>query len=124
MPEIKKKALAWIDKGGGLELWTENKNGGSGWKKTLSKLKTELESPMPPEKKVRAPIEFVRNPWNVGDVYAYQFHTDFAKEKGLFGKYILFQKIGDTEWYSGWILSIIQVFDRVFDETCMERSFL
>lgn len=114
-PEIKEKALGWINKDGGLEHWADTKNEGVGWKKTLSKLREELMSPMAPKKKIRKPIEFVLNPWNVGDVQAYQFHTDFAKERGLFGKYILFQKIGDTEWCEK-TLSIIQVFDRVFDE--------
>lgn len=31
---------------------------------------------------------------NVGDLYAYQFNTDIAKERGIWGKYIVFQKVG------------------------------
>lgn len=116
MPEVKEKALKWIKQSGGLELWEESKNSGAGWKKTLEKLKNQLETPVPPEKKIMKPVEFVRNPWNVGDVYAYQFHTEIAKERGLLGKYILFQKVGNAEWCNGWIFSIVQVFDRIFDE--------
>jgi len=33
MPEVKEKALDWIDKNGGLELWDESKSGRIGWKK-------------------------------------------------------------------------------------------
>ncbi|MGI6746437.1 MAG: hypothetical protein ACOX45_09990 [Acutalibacteraceae bacterium] len=116
MPEVKAKALEWIKKGGGLSLWEESKNSGEGWKQTLHKLKSKLESTMPPEKIIKKPIEFVRNPWNVGDVYAYQFHTDISRERGLFGKYILFQKLENAEWCDGCVLSIVQVFDQAFDE--------
>ncbi len=115
MPEVKEKALKWISKGGGLSLWEKSKNGGAGWKKTLEKLKDNLESSMPPEKIIKNLVEFDRNPWNIGDVYAYQFHTDIARERELFGKYVLFQKVGDSDWFE-WPQSIVRVFDKVFDE--------
>ena len=82
----------------------------------MEKLKTRLESPMPPEKKIRKPEEFIRNPWNIGDIYAYQFHSEKSEQMGLLGKYIPFQKLGDVEWCDGWILSRIQIYDRVFDQ--------
>lgn len=116
IPEVKERAINWIAEEGGLFLWEESKNGGSGWKKTLEKLKATLESPIPREKVIRQPVEFARNPWNVGDVYAYQFHTEIVKARDLFGKYILFQKVGNAEWCEGWIFSIIQVFDKVYTE--------
>lgn len=114
MPEVKQKALDWIEKGGGMTLWEESKSGGAGWKKTLEKLKKQLESTPPPEKTIKKPMEFVRNPWNINDVYAYQFHGERAVEKGVSGRYILFQKIGDVDWYD-LTLSRIQVLDRIFD---------
>jgi hypothetical protein len=113
--EVKEKALEWINNDGGLELWEESKTKGAGWKKTLKKLKSKLESPMPKEKNIRKTVEFVRNPWNIGDMYAYQFHTEIAEKRGLFGKYIVFQKLSDEEWYDNWILSVVQIFDCVFD---------
>lgn len=116
MPEVKSKSLEWIAKDGGIENWEESKNGGVGWIKTLQKLKIKLESPMPQEKVVKKPVVFVQNPWNVGDVYAYQFHTDIAQTRGLFGKYILFQKISNDEWYERCVLSIIQVFDKIYED--------
>jgi hypothetical protein len=116
MPEVKEKALGWIEKGGGLAIWEESKNGGIGWKKTLEKLKIQLASPMPPEKIIKKPVEFIRNPWDIGDIYAYKFHSELSKDIGLFGKYILFQKIADEKWSDGWILSRVQMYDKVFDE--------
>ena len=114
MPEVKKNALAWIEKGGGLDLWEESKSGGAGWKKTLEKLKTKLESPAPPEKVIKNPKEYVHNPWNVGDVYAYKFFSERSKAAGLFGKYILIQKIADALTI-GEMCSCIQIYDKLFD---------
>jgi hypothetical protein len=114
MPEVKEKALAWIEAGGGLELWEESANGGTGWKKTLQKLKLKLESPTPKEKKIRKTVAFETNPWNINDIYAYQFHGPDSKESGLWGKYIFLQKIDEDEYYDKKVYLRIQVFDRLF----------
>ena len=63
---------------------------------------------------MKRPVEFIRNPWNIGDVYAYQFHSKFSEES-LIGKYIVFQKINDDLWYDDMVFSRIQVYDGVFD---------
>lgn len=115
IPEVKERAIYWIEKNGGLELWTESKNRGEGWKKTLVKLKERLESPMPPEKRIKSISPFPRNPWNIGDIYVYQFHSETSKNIGLYEKYIPFQKIGDVEWCDGWILSRIQIYNKAFE---------
>lgn len=115
MPEVKSIALNQIAQKGGSELWEENKRTLARWDNTLQKLKDKLTSSMPPEKTIKKPVEFDRNPWNIGDLYAYQFHTDESKEYDLFGKYIVFQKVGNVEWCDNIIFSAIQVFDRVFD---------
>lgn len=114
-PEVRDTAINFIQKGGGVFIWAESPVGALKWKNTLRKVEEKITSPMPEEKKFRKPVEFERNPWNTGDVYAYQFHTDKAIEDGLYGKYILMQKIGDVEYYEGITFSAIQVFDRVFD---------
>jgi len=115
-PEVKAKALGWIGRSGGLAVWLEGASRGAGWRKTLAALKAELESPQPSEKRIRKPVEFVRNPWGVGDVYAYQLHTDIAARHGLCDWYIPFQKVGDIEWYSGWTQSVVRVYDQAFDQ--------
>lgn len=116
MPEVKEKALVWIEITGGISLWNESRSGGSGWKKTLDKLKRQLESPMPPEKINKKPVEFVRNPWNINDVYAYQLNGEKAGEYGLLGKYVLLQKIGDVDWVDGQVQSRVHVFDKIFNQ--------
>lgn len=121
--DVKEKALYWIEQGGGLELWLENDGKGTGWLKTLEKLKQKLESPMPPEKKIKSPEELDMNPWEIHDVYAYQFHKRASEEKGIFGKYMLIQKIGHEDY---WIAKDkytaamrVQFYDKIFDELPM-----
>ncbi len=115
MPEVKEKALSWISQKGGLELWEDSENRRNNWVKTLYELEEKLCSTMPEEVKINIEEPFVRNPWNIGDIYAYQFHTDLAEKAGLYGKYILFQKIGDCEYYKNEVYSVVQLYDKVFD---------
>jgi hypothetical protein len=115
LSEVKEKALDWIDKGGGIELWNESARGGAGWLKTLEKLKTRLETPMPREKKFTKPPVLDQNPWNLHDIYAYQFHSQESNGYGCFDKYILLQKIGeDSERFESTTMRI-QVYDQLFD---------
>ena len=115
MPEIKRKVVDLINNDTGAVFKEDSDKHILKWKETLLNLKNKLESPMPPEKRIKKPIEFIHNPWNVGDVYAYMFHSSIAVERGVYGKYILFQKIGDIEWYDNITLSIVQVYNKVFD---------
>ena len=126
MPEVEKKAMEWIGNNGGAELWEDSEYGRTDWLKTLSKLKATLQKPMPPEKKIRKPTVINQNLWNIGDVYAYQFHQEYAKERGLDGKYFLIQKIGEDQHVSRYLsvdedltklpfLMRIHVFDKMFD---------
>ncbi len=117
LPEVKAKALEWIEKDGGLELWEESLNGGSGWKKTLNKLRIKLLSSMPPEKKIRKSQEINQNLWNFYDVYAYQFNGKEAVEQGLKDRYMLIQKIGEgVEHFTGELMMRIQILDKIFDD--------
>lgn len=112
---VKKEALNWIEQRGGIDLFRETSNHGKSWEKTLDKLKDKLLSEMPPPKRVKKQQEFNHNPWNVGDIYAYRFHTQIAKEYQLYGQYIPFIKIGEGFDFGNKISSVIRVFDIVFD---------
>lgn len=115
MNSVKENALKFIEEKGSAEHYNNSPKALEKWEMTLQKLKNKLESPVPMPKKYRKPIEFVHNPWNIGDIYAYQFHTDIATENGMYGHYILFQKVGDSKWYDGFEHSVVQVFDKVFE---------
>lgn len=116
MPEVKKKAMFWLEKNGGLDFWEGHAKGQIGWKKTLAKLTDRLNTPQPREKKIESPADFQYNPGNVGDVFAYQFHTAEAKKMGYLGKYILLQKIGVAENGRGLVCPHFFVIDVLFDE--------
>ncbi len=114
-PEVKEKAIFWIKKHGGIEVWENNKSRENSWLKTLDKLEIKLNSPMPEEKIIRKPKEFIRNPWSIGDVYAYMLKSEESKKLGLYGKYVVIQKVADEPYYNGYFSSVIKVFDIVFE---------
>ncbi len=83
----------------------------------LLKLQDKLELSMPKEKKFKNNF-FERNLWNIGDIYAYQFHKDISKNFNLYGKFIVFQKVEELKYQTGkeeWILPRIQFFNQIFD---------
>jgi len=118
MPSVKAKTMEWINKGGGITLWSDGAYS-TEWKMTLEKLKAKLEKPLPPERKIRKPATIKQNLWNTGDVYAYRFHTEESKKYDVFEKYMLIQKIGEGHEY--WAESNsepimqVHVFDKLFD---------
>lgn len=119
MPEVKEKALGWMEKDGGLELWEESKDKDVRWEKTLEKLHVKLESEQPKEKRFRKINIPFQNPWNLNDVYAYRVHKKCVHEDeaAVYGKYILMQKIGEGICSdSDDTIMRIQIFDRLFDE--------
>ena len=114
--KVKARVFRYIEVYGGCELWEEVANGADRWKNTLEELKKQLDSPMPKQRNYRKVKPDVYNPWEIGDVYAYRFSTEYAKEQGLYGKYILMQKIGDAEGCNQLMFSRIHIFDMLFDE--------
>jgi len=118
IPEVKERAMEWINKEGGIALWEESRGGSSGWRKTLEKLRIKLETEQPPEKRFKRKNIPYQNPWNLNDVYAYRIHKEYGpKEKyTMYGKYILLQKIGEAKSRSSSdIVMRIQIYDRLFD---------
>lgn len=83
----------------------------------MQQLEQRLESPMPKWKKVTKPKEINQDPWELHDVYAYQFHEEESQKNGTFGKYILLQKIGVGYNERSYTYGMtVQIFDRLFDE--------
>ena len=71
MPEVKEKALMFINNKGGRDIWEGNLKNISKWENNLKNLEEKLNTPQPPEKTFPKAKDFVSNPWNIGDVYAY-----------------------------------------------------
>ena len=101
---------------GGLELWADSTSKGKGWIKTMQTLEKRLQSPMPAYKKVTKPVVPEQDPWELNDIYAYQFRSEFSKWNGTYGKYALLQKIGTQRiTYFNKLGMVVQIFDKYFD---------
>lgn len=116
-----KKALEWIDREGGINLW-ETKKQKEKWITELSKLKIKLLDNTIPIKKIKKKEKFNHHPWEIGDLVAYKFNSDVAKRKGVYGKFIVFQKIdnclgGSSDYVDDdeYTFSKVIFFNHIFD---------
>lgn len=106
---VKEQALYHIRDGYDVRRWEmENPKGAKERAKVLSELEHKLLSPQPAEKKV-SQYKLYQCEWKEGDVYAYPLVSEYAKEKGIGGRYFLFHKIGETTYWPGHIIPIVRV---------------
>ena len=109
IPWVKEKALYWIEKlrsmfnCQSMDMSVKAKRS-----KTLDDLQAKLLSPQPPVKKT-AKKSIYKCQWKFGDVFAYQLESELAKEKGLYGRYFLIQKVDEGTWHPGHIVPIVYV---------------
>lgn len=109
LPVVKEKALYWIGKDSSmLNCQTIDMSTKAKRKNSLNDLQTKLLSPQPPVKK---PVKkrIYKCQWKFGDVFAYQLESDLAKERGLYGRYFLIQKVDEGIWHPGHIVPIVYV---------------
>jgi hypothetical protein len=115
LPEVKEQALAWLDKGGDLAVWQEeNPTLAVTREKVLRELHQKLNSPQPPEKKI-SHHRLYKCEWKIGDVFAYQFNSQYAKENNFYQKYIYFVKVQEVSWYPGHIVPVVYFYKKVDD---------
>ena len=132
--EVRKRALDWIGRDGGIQFWEEYPDEAKGWKRTLQRLQKKITSPMPKRRNVRKPKPINGDPWNLYDIYAYRFPEDvdihLALDNGseksdalqrftpypsfLKNKYILIQKVGTTSFYKKTIMQV-RVFANIYE---------
>lgn len=106
--EVKKMALDMIENHADIAP-TEQIYGTFSEKKrknTLMQLKEQLLSPQPPMKLPKVP-KLYKCEWQIGDVFSYRLECDLAKERGLYGRHLLFQKIDEETWYPGHIIPVV-----------------
>ena len=114
MPSVKDNALKFIRTFKSTNAMQFSEKQISSWENVIENLFLELTSPMPPRKKISPPKVFDRNPWNVGDIYAYKFHSKKSQSFDLYGKYIVFQKMGNALSFDDLTFSVIQIFNKVY----------
>lgn len=116
LPQVKEQAIDWINKGTDQQKWLfENPKNAQVRDQILGELREKLNSPMPPEKNL-TPYKLYKCEWKIGDVFAYDFSSEYAKETHLLGKYICFIKVEDTIWHPGHIVPNVCVYNYIFDD--------
>ena len=107
--EVKKKALYYLDDMKNLQRWEhENPKMAEKRKQVLNELRKKLNTLQPSEKKV-SQYRLYHCQWKVGDMYAYQLEGEYAKERGLNGKYLLFYKIAESIWWPGHVIPVVYI---------------
>ena len=135
--DVKRKALEFIENDRYGPTFFENESDLKKWQKSVDKIRKEIESDMPPRKKYSKPKVVDCTPWEIGDIYAYQFNEEkIAKREYVssdplpqttgmmtnphYGKYIVIQKVGEAPSYNGDIRNIdcnvVMVFNKIFDK--------
>lgn len=110
LQEVKEKALFYLTDGQESTRWEDaGQKQQRAWEKTLSTLKQKLESPQPPLKRV-SQYRIYRCKWNMGDVFAYRFTSDYSREKGFYDKYVIFRKVSEDTWWPGHIIPVVQFY--------------
>ena len=98
---VKEQALHYIRNGYDVKRWeAEDPPMAKKRVKVLEELTRKLLSSQPTEKKI-VPYKLYRCKWKIGDVYAYQLDSEYAKENGMKGKYLYFVKVDEAVWYLG-----------------------
>lgn len=104
---VKNTALNYLNSADFLEQWKcVNSKIATKRKEALLSLKEKLLSANPSPKKISIP-KLYRCQWKLGDVYAYPLLSDYAKEKGHYGEYFVFYKIGETTCHPGHIIPVV-----------------
>ena len=106
--QVKKQALEIIELGTDLKRWEVNEKLYNKRKEILEKLKEKLLSPQPEEKRMPK-YRTYKCEWENGDVFAYQLKSEYAKEQGLEGRYLIIQKIDEIDWYPCSTIPLVRV---------------
>lgn len=114
LPTVKLNALKFMDQQHEVYCDELDNTKKQPWDEVLRKLSMRLSLEMPQKKEISLLQIFECNPWNIGDIYAYRFHSKKSKEFNVYGKYIAIQKIGEACSYDDKMFSVIQVYNRIF----------
>ncbi len=92
LPEVKNKAIEYIDSGIDLKRWEKDEKQLKQRHNILMKLKEKLNSEQPPEKKI-SKLTLQKSNWEIGDILLYQILNEQLKEHKWYKKYILLKVV-------------------------------
>lgn len=105
--QTKKIAIDLIESGADLNWWIVNRpKDVERRQRELEKIQNDLLNFKPKVKKTHVSEPF-KCTWKQGDVFAHRLDSDFAKNKGLFGQYILVQKVDEVCWNGACVVPIV-----------------
>lgn len=104
---VKQMALSCLDSDGILEPWEKQKDKQKRQQVLLS-VKNSILSPQPPQKVIKQ-YKLYQCTWKIGDVFAYKLESEYAKEKGFFGRYLVLRKVDEGTWHPGHTTPIMHV---------------
>ncbi len=114
--EVGEKTLYWISRNGGSEYWSSNNVLLQKWLCELKQLEERIcNNCISSYYDNLQEMEFIKNPWNTGDIYAFQFNSKKANSVGLLHKYIVIQKIGEIKDLEDDIVTVVQVYNKIFN---------
>lgn len=104
---VKENALKFIDSQIGL-IDKNVSNSSSKKIEYLTQIKTKLLSDQPPAKKNKKRKSFICE-WKKGDTFAYKLTSDYALQKGMFNRYLIFHKVAEDIGYPDEIFPVVWV---------------
>lgn len=113
LPDVKEKAMLFVNQDTMAEGWSECGQHTERLK-VLHELAEKLNSEQPALKKIRKRRTY-QCKWQLGDVFAYRFSSDYSKKEGMFGKYFAFRKVSEDTWWPGHVIPVIQIYDSISD---------
>lgn len=120
LEKVKIKALRCIDTGEDIERWRESSQSNLRKRQEmLSKLKEQLMSEQPEPKKIRIVRPYICS-WKIGDVYALPIKNENNRKILSNNKYILFHKVGESNWYPYHVIPIVRV--KLTDDIDMDKN--
>ena len=120
LEKVKIKALRCIETGEDIERWRESSQSNLRKRKEmLSKLKEQLMSEQPEPKKIRIERPYICS-WKIGDVYALPIKNENNRKILSNNKYILFHKVGESNWYPYHVIPIVRV--KLTDDIDMNKN--
>ena len=122
LPSVKEKALEYLKSESNLKRWEKEAINQREYKireKMLQELEKKLKSPIPSKKKI-SQHKLYKCEWNIGDTFAYKLESDYAKEKGFDGKYLIIHKVDENIWWPGHIIPIVYI--KFYNSNQMPKS--
>lgn len=107
LDNVKEEALKCIENGTGVKKWEltpHNKKRQA----VVDELKNLILTFKATNKKPHIKKAFICE-WKIGDTFAYKLTSDYAKEKGISNRYIIFHKVSEVRGYPSEIFPVVFV---------------